>query len=48
MKVKIKIYPSFGVAYEVIIFVSKDNLEMYIEDWIDDNLKNVEEYEIYQ
>lgn len=41
---KIKIYPSFGDIYYVLISEELyDNEE--IDEWIEDNLKNVEEWQ---
>ena len=45
-ELKLKIYPSFGNSYILIINLSDDvnDIEEFIETWIHDNLKNVESY----
>ena len=47
--VRFKIYPSFGNSYIVSVdFPNEENdLETFMETWVEDNLKNVEKYELY-
>ena len=46
----IKVYPSTGEAYEAFFPVSdtddKARQELEIREWVDDNLQNVEQYDI--
>ena len=51
-QIKLKIYPSLGDSYEVSISVPdvaatfSTVLEDWVDGWIEDNLKLVEDYEI--
>lgn len=49
MEIRLKVYPSIGNAYEVIIPVSESEItdtDSFIENWVSDNLMLVEDYEI--
>lgn len=48
-EIKIKVYPSIGNAYEVIIPYEAEKVtdtDSFIENWVSENLMLVEEYEI--
>lgn len=48
MQIQIKIYPSAGGTYQVTLNVPAyaSDINTYIDNWIDANLKFVEHYEI--
>lgn len=48
MTVNVKIYPSIGDAYNIIIPLpySVENVNAFVDEWINDNLKLVDHYTV--
>ena len=44
-EVKIKIYPDIGDTFIVTLKVSADEAGNFIDEWIEDHLKNVQEWD---
>lgn len=47
-EIKLKIYPEIGDTYTVTVNIPENttNIEEWIDNWMDDNLKLVQNYEI--
>lgn len=46
MYVKFKVFPSVGDAYEVVVYIPNDrDREEFIDGFIEENLKNVEDWQ---